>query len=559
MSATEPFRFDIDALRERAGATTFSRGEEYHRDGLVKLVVVEPKRVLAEVAGSEDYRTVLTGRGARVGGECSCPAFEDRGFCKHMVATALTANAAGGDAEDEGAATIARIREHLKNKGVDALVQMIMDLAEYDDALLRRLDLASATMGAKGEKLSARLRKAVDEATNTRGYVDYQAAPDWVGGVNTVLNTLEELATGNEAALVLELAERALDRIEAAIGSIDDSDGDCGELLGRARDIHLAATRTVKPEPIALARGLFAREMADDYDTHHGSAGIYAEVLGEAGLEEYRRLAAESWDKLPPRQGRQGSADASSDYDALRDILDGFARRDGDVAARIALRAKDLSSAWRYLDLAQFCLAEGREDEALHWAEEGLFVFDDERPDDRLVFLAVDLLSKAGRPRDAEARLWRAFEKQPTLVFYSRLRELGGEAARDRAIEQLQAFASRTERPRWGFPADLLIQVLIDEKMFDAAWGALRTHGASTGLREALAKMSEATHASEALKVYAERVDELVSGSGNDAYVEAAALIDRMAGLRGAAEHAAYVADVKTRFGRRRNFMALLR
>src|ERR1700722_13184863 len=154
MSATEHFRFDIDALRERAGATTFSRGEEYHRDGLVKLVVVEPKRVLAEVAGSEDYRTVLTGRGARVGGECSCPAFEDRGFCKHMVAAALTANAAGGDAEDEGAATIARIREHLKNKGVDALVQMIMDLAEYDDALLRRLDLASATMGAKGEKLA---------------------------------------------------------------------------------------------------------------------------------------------------------------------------------------------------------------------------------------------------------------------------------------------------------------------------------------------------------------------------------------------------------------------
>src|ERR1700722_18466560 len=216
MSATEHFRFDIDALRERAGATTFSRGEEYHRDGLVKLVVVEPKRVLAEVAGSEDYRTVLTGRGARVGGECSCPAFEERGFCKHMVAAALTANAAGGDAEAEGAATITRIREHLKNKGVDALVQMIMDLAEYDDVLLRRLDLASTATGAKGAKLGARLRKAVDEATNTRGYVDYQAAPDWVGGVNTVLNTLEELATGNEAALVLELAERAIDRIEAA-------------------------------------------------------------------------------------------------------------------------------------------------------------------------------------------------------------------------------------------------------------------------------------------------------------------------------------------------------
>ena len=44
----------------------------------------------------------------------------------------------------------------------------------------------------------------------------------------------------------------------------------------------------------------------------------------------------------------------------------------------------------------------------------------------------------------------------------------------------------------------------------------------------------------------------------NPAYAEAAALIARMAGLRGAAEQQAYLAGVKARFGRKRNFMALL-
>ena len=33
------------------------------------------------------------GAARTIGGDCSCPAFEDRGFCKHMVATALAANA----------------------------------------------------------------------------------------------------------------------------------------------------------------------------------------------------------------------------------------------------------------------------------------------------------------------------------------------------------------------------------------------------------------------------------------------------------------------------------
>jgi uncharacterized Zn finger protein len=559
MSATDRPRFDLDALRECAGTKAFARGEAYHRDGVVKILVLEPRRVLAEVAGTEDYRTVLTGRGSDIGGECSCPAFEDWGFCKHMVATALATNAAGGDAEAEGAATLARIRQYLKKKGADALVDMIADLAEQDHSLFLKLELASATVGAKGGTLGTRLRKAIDEATRIRDYVDYRAASGWASGVEEVLDTLAELASGAEAALVLELAELAFERIESAIERIDDSDGHCGVLFDRVRDIHLAAARAAKPDPVGLARDLFAREMADGYGAFEGAADAYAEVLGEAGLDEFRRLAAAAWEKLPPRQGGRGSPDASLDYSRLRDILDGFAERDGDVATRIALRAKDLSSAWSYLQLAQFCLSQGREEEALRSAEDGLFVFEDERPDEQLVFFAVDLLSKAGRKGEAEAHLWRAFNKEPSFDLYARLHKIADSAARERAIEHLQARAAKSERTRWHYPAELLIRILIHEKMYDAAWAAVRAYGASIGTREALARASEATHAREALDAYAERVDALANGGGNPAYAEAAALIAHMAGLRGAAEQAVYVAAIKIRFGRKRNFIALLR
>jgi uncharacterized Zn finger protein len=47
------FRFDPEALRELAGDTSFRRGEEYFRLGAVTLLSVEPKRVLAAVAGTE--------------------------------------------------------------------------------------------------------------------------------------------------------------------------------------------------------------------------------------------------------------------------------------------------------------------------------------------------------------------------------------------------------------------------------------------------------------------------------------------------------------------------
>ena len=132
-------RFDVAALKGRAGETVFARGQAYHRDGHVLILAVESHRVLAEVQGSEDYRVELTGRGASIAGRCTCPAFEDRGFCKHMVATALAANAERDDGDgQQRVCPLDRIREHLKSKDAAELVQLIVSLAEEDFGPLRQ-------------------------------------------------------------------------------------------------------------------------------------------------------------------------------------------------------------------------------------------------------------------------------------------------------------------------------------------------------------------------------------------------------------------------------------
>lgn len=557
--ANDNTRFDIGALRALAGEKVFARGAEYHRDGLVEVLALEPGRVMAQVSGNEDYRTVVKGRGTQIGGECSCPAVEDGGFCKHIVAAALAANAVCGDVERDGVGALSRIRDHLKTKSVDELVTMIIDLAEQDLGLFRKLDMAAAAIHEDDKKLEARLRKAIDRPTRTRGFVDYRAAAGWATEVDAALDALAELASGKRAGVILKLANHAIERIERAVEDVDDSDGHCTTLLDRARGIHLAAARAARPEPVQFARDLFAREMASDYDTFHGAAAVYADVLCEKGLAEYRRLAAAAWERLPQLRGGQEGRDASADYDGLAEILDFFAEQDGDVDARVALRTKDLSSAWRYLQLAEFCRAHGREDEALRRAEEGLWLFEDARPDEQLLAFAIELLIKAGRSSDAEAHLWRAFEKQPSLELYKRIRQLVGAEGRDRALKFLDARLAREQRTRWHYPTDLLVSILMHEKMFDEAWAVLRKHGASDGCKERLAQASETTHPREALETYAERVDQLATVGGNPAYAEAVALVARMAALRNGAEQAAYVAALKARFGRKRNFMMLLR
>ena len=63
-----PPSFDIDTLQELAGDEVFARGEQYYEDGQVQILTIERGRVLAQVAGSEDYRTEFRGRGERLAG-----------------------------------------------------------------------------------------------------------------------------------------------------------------------------------------------------------------------------------------------------------------------------------------------------------------------------------------------------------------------------------------------------------------------------------------------------------------------------------------------------------
>lgn len=542
-------RFDVSALRKLAGDKVFERGEDYHVDGQVEILSLEAQRVLAQVAGSADYRVVLTGRGKKIGGSCSCPAFTDWGFCKHMVATALATNRALDNADDDGAAadgsgTLGRIRAHLKAKSVDALVDMIVDLAEHDPELFRELDLASAVVDSDAKAVEKRLRRAIDTAMRTVGFVDYRAAEGWADGVAAALDAVSALAVGQHAGVALRLAEHAIDHIERAVESIDDSDGHCGALLVQARDIHLAACHVVRPDPVALARNLFDRETSSDHDTFYRAAALYESLLGERGLQEYYRLAREACDKPSP-----------ADRTGVDDILDFFFERAGDVEQRIALRAKDLSSTWNYLRLAEFCLKVGRKKEALQRAEEGLWKFEDDRPDERLTLFAAGLLTKAGRKGDAETHLWRAFERGPSRELYERLRRLGGATARDRALATLETSLGTGKRVGFYGASHMLIELLVKEKMLDSAWSTLESHGGNAELQEALADASKASHPDKALAVYAKLVEDHAKFAN---YEEAVRLVKRMAGLREAAEQAAYVAELKDRHKRKRNFMKLL-
>src|SRR6202165_3359750 len=186
-------RFDVAALRDVAGEKVFARGAAYHEDGQVEIVTFDRTRVLARVIGSEVYRCELVGIGKKFSGECSCPAFSDWGFCKHLVATALAANSLGPEGLEQASSRCAKIREHLRARGIEGLVEMVVGLAERDPSLLKELELSAVAAAADDKTLLAQFKKAITEATRTHGFVEYRKMRGWVQGIGGVLDRIADL------------------------------------------------------------------------------------------------------------------------------------------------------------------------------------------------------------------------------------------------------------------------------------------------------------------------------------------------------------------------------
>lgn len=393
-SATDKLpHFHPELLAEAAGPKVYPRGVAYHAEGQVEIVSADAGTVKARVLGTHMYQVELSiDADGEPDGHCSCPAFRDFGFCKHMVATALAANELKPGEVGSQSGRLGTVRNFLKAQGTDTLVQMLMDLAEQDMNLLARLELL-AGMNHKDKSRSIKaFEKAITAATRIRGFLDYEDVPEWARGVESLLQGVSTLTAAGYPTEAAGLAITIIDKIEAAMDKLDDSDGYCADLLDQAAAIHLEACRKALPDSIALACTLFEREVNSRWDTFLDAHKIYADLLGPKGLAEYQKLAETLWAETKP-QRRRRAHDFNPEFARrtfLFRILDDLAKMANDKPRRIALYKSNMESAHDCVALTRLYLGYNMKAEARKTIEDGLFEFEDE-PHEELASLATQL------------------------------------------------------------------------------------------------------------------------------------------------------------------------
>jgi len=565
-------------LESLAGTTAFQRGKEYFSAGVVERLRVSGDKITARVEGTETYQVELRDDDGDLAYDCTCPRAADGYFCKHCVAVGLAWLAENSAAPKVGAASGKKkrsdpwrdIREYLTTQPPETLVDLLLVVAQRDDRLYQSLLLKAERTGGGGGNVVKAFRRAIDDATRIHGFVDWREVGTFTSNIEQVADSLAELFKPDTAAMLVELAEYAIERVENSLEQVDDSNGEIGDIAYRLGELHLKACTMARPEPTGLAERLFRFETTLPFGLCSFDAATYRNALGKEGLRRYRELAETEWRKFKPR-------DAKDSYDAHRSritrIMERLAEASGDVEELVAIKSRDLSSSYCYLDIAEIWLKAKQPDKALEWAERGLKAFP-ERPDNRLRDFLVAAYLKRKRNDEALQLTWIQFEERPILEHYKKLRDVAGKLGlwpeqRNRALawvaEVIAREANTTSRwkPKPSAPnTSLRVEIALWENDLDAAWESIHEGICDRSLLIALAGKLESSRPDGAISLYRRVVPPIVEQTNNTAYEEAIKLIRKVGGLMKAQNQSRpfgdYLAELRVQFKPKRNFIKLL-
>lgn len=567
-----------ELLLSLAGTRSFERGETYFAEGAVRSVRRDGDGIKAVVRGTHSYRVHLWVEDGELCHDCTCPVGLDGTFCKHCVAAGLAWQADdSGETDDNGTPTIAApdLRTYLMGLDKDALVSMLLDQADEDERLYRRLSIRAAS-SATGAPDPSVWKEALDDAAASDGFVPYREAYDYASGIDDVIDTLDDQLRDGRAENVIELAEYGLDALEKCLEQVDDSDGLIGGLLHRLQDIHLEACRRARPKPVELAERLFEWEMRSSFDTFHSATAVYADVLGEAGIAAYRRLAEAEWAKVPSLSPGDKDPNRWGERFRITSIMESIAQASGGLDALVAVKSRDLSSPYAFLNIAELYQQAGDPNRALDWAERGWRSFTEEQRDHRLRAFLVEAYQDRERHDEAMTLSWDAFAERPSLDSYRQMERHASRAGqwhvwRPKALALVrERVDTKRAKPsnRWpwmrGSPSDhsVLVEIFLHEGDLDSAWREAEIGGCSRDLLLALARRRQESHPDDAVRIYRDHVAWLLEGSGGRVYEEAVEHLEKIAAvLAKSGKHAEFhdfVHEIRATQKRKRNLMKML-
>jgi uncharacterized Zn finger protein len=362
--------------------------------------------------------------------------------------------------------------------------------------------------------------------------------------------------------------------MKIAYNNLDDSNGGAGYEMGCWQEIHLRACELAPPDcdeaRETLASMLFEQEIHSEWDEFYGCAEKYAELFGEAGMACFRGLVEQAWSKLPVLKPGQ-KEDYRRDRYRITSMVESLAKASGNVDELVAIKVRDLSCAYHFLQLAEILGKAKRFDEALAWTEKGVAAFES-NPDSRLEEYLAELYAQRKAFSKAVAIVWKPFERKQslhsweTLKMFSKQANVWGSEWRQRALDHIRHQIIQDKKrgsTYWRKPDySLLVQIFLHEDEIEFAWQEANAGDCNAGLWQSLGEKLGDTDPLRATFCWQRLVEPIIDRKKNDAYAEAVKMMLTIGKWMKQAdkEHAfeVWVQEIRVRHKPKRNLMKLM-
>jgi hypothetical protein len=468
--------------------------------------------------------------------------------------------------------TVAVATENLVRLGVERLAAMLLEFANEQPAIKRRLRVELAGE-AGGEIIAAEMNKRITALRSARSFIDWQKRPDFVRDLDLTRTTIADRLSKTRPDLALDLMWRFMGLAALVLNRVDDSSGAVGDVFRVAcQDLGALATKA-RPDPHALAEQVFAAVTKNDYGEFDNLIPTIFPALGGSGTAALKarltgampaRRSADRHDSQAAavRRALQDLADAERDVDAYIALVPGEDRKRPSVAAGIGRRLLDTGRADEALTIIEAATPKKRskrgdlddEFEGLGW----------DGPDADWESVYLDALDATGHAEDTQRLRWAAFEERLSVerlrAYLKALPDFDDVLAEERAMEHALGFRDFATALHFfhTWPAHRQAAQLVLERHAEI-------NGNLYYLLDPVARWLEGSHPLVATLLRRAMIEDTLDGAKSKRYRHAAR---HLAGCRSLASmisdygqfetHDAFVARLQARHSRKSGFWSLI-
>lgn len=459
-------KLDLNRIKTLSTQSSFERGMRYFEEGRVKIKEASPSKVVASVAGTDNYRVEVDLKD--LSATCTCP-YDWEGYCKHIVATLLAIDKNREEIESmmkRSSSELERMETVLERTKARALKDFLRQEMERLPDLRARF-MASFAEEGEGRSLSDYKEEveSLYDLAEDHGFVPY--------GKDIDFKPLQELAEiyiqkGNllEAARIYEAL---FETVDEKMDEVDDSDGYYGGVFADSLEAFLDCINNAGLEAKdkrEFIKDLFDKYLKGDSDFFQSDYTDALERLctSEEDLRYWKELLTpEVPAEIPSKEdGRR--------YYRVEELIS--------MQLYVLSRLKEMDEFYAILEkhyrssddlclmYARQLLKDGDREKAMKVAEEGLALF----PNYALKELR-EFLSEIYREDDPEKyrdTLLSLFLLSSEWRYYERLKMASSKEEWRGVLDKILVHLSQDRYDR-----DKIIDIYLREQMYDHALGAV--------------------------------------------------------------------------------------